>query len=111
MMASRAYQQWLKNKQQEEEQRRKEQRIEQEIKNLQEEERRAHQERAKADFASWKERKDFERTLLESGREGRSEVEHVGHINPTPALPGYCSVWSCDEELAGQMLTRVHRPS
>lgn len=111
-MASRAYQQWLKNKQLEDEGRRKEQIIQREIKNIQEEERRAHQERAKANFASWKKRKDFERTLTEHNREGTSsEVDHVGHIEPTPALPGYCSVWSCDEELAGQMLTRVHRPS
>lgn len=31
------------------------------------------------------------------------------HTEPTPTLPGYCSVWSCDEELAELMLERVKR--
>ena len=28
----------------------------------------------------------------------------------TPPLPGYCSVWSCDLEMANIMLSRVERP-
>lgn len=112
MMSTRAYQQWLLNKQLEEQQRKKEQRVEQEFKNLCEEQRKADQERARASFVSWKRRKDFERALSENNREPRNEVvETVGQIEPTPPLPGYCSVWSCDEQLAEQMLTRVQRPS
>ncbi len=109
MITARAYQQWLRNKQLEDQQRKREQRVEREFKNFCEEERKVQQERAQADFLSWKKRKDFERAL--NARGSVHEGEDVGGVVATLPLPGYCSVWSCDEELAQQMLTRVQRPS
>lgn len=110
-MSARAYQQWLRNKQLEEQQRKKEKILEREIRNICEEEKKAHQERAKADFLSWKKRKDFERALSEGINHPKTEAESLNPVVSTPVLPGYCSVWACDEDLAEQMLTRVHRPS
>ena len=112
MMSSRAYHQWLLNKQVEEHKRKKDQRIEQEFKVLCEEQQKADRERAEATFVSWKKRKDLERALSETSKQQTwNEVESMGSIKPTPPLPGYCSVWSCDEELAEHMITKVQRPS
>ena len=49
---------------------------------------------------------------------GRSKLAHLyGNqllqryiIVATPPLPGYVSVWSCDEEIAELMLSNVKRP-
>lgn len=113
MMSDRAYQQWLLHKQEEEQQRKKERMIEQQLEVLRAEQRKANHDKAKATFLSWKKRKDFEKGLCQ---ENRKQIWHavecdVGSIEPTPPLPGYCSVWSCDEELAEQMTARVKRPS
>lgn len=105
-MANRAYQQWLRNKRAEKQQRIKEERIEQEWKVLQEKKREQEHEKAKISFLSWKREKDIERKLISEQSTGR---EIPVAMNQTPLLPGYCSVWSCDEELADHMLARVHR--
>lgn len=109
IMADRAYQQWLKNKKAEEQQRSKEERIEQEWKTLQEKQRELEHDRAKISFSSWKRRKDMERELKSEQHRELFGRETPVTVNQTPLLPGYCSVWLCDEELADHMLTRVHR--
>lgn len=108
MMAHRAYQQWLANKKREQQQQMKERRIEQELRALQEEQQEVDKERARMSFSSWKRRKDLEKLLKDEDvtEKGREDTLRVGQ---TPMLPGYCSVWSCDEELADHMLARVYR--
>ena len=112
MMSTRAYQQWLLRKHEEEQLRKKEQMVEQQFEVLHEEQRKANHDRAKATFLSWKKRKDFERGLCQANiKTTWNAAECVGSIKPTPSLPGYCSVWSCDEELAEQITAKVQRPS
>ena len=104
-MAARAYQQWLLNKKEEIRQKSKEEKIEKELKALYEEQRKVEQEKAQVSFSSWKKRKDMERKL----KPAEMEAECGGQVENTPLLPGYCSVWSCDEELADHMLARIQR--
>lgn len=106
-MAAHAYQQWVRNKKEEIQQKSKGGKIEKELKALYEEQRKVEQEKAQVSFSSWKKRKDMERKLKPA-----EEAEYGGHlvkIEKTPLLPGYCSVWSCDEELADHMLARIQR--
>ena len=105
LMANRAYQQWLSNKNQEQQQRQKDQRIEKELQVLYAGQREAEQRKAQDSFLSWKRRKDMERDLQ---HERTIESEGVTLVaKQTPVLPGYCSVWSCDEQLADHMLASV----
>lgn len=106
VMANRAYQQWLRNKKAEEQQRNKEKKTKEEWKVLQEEGKELEQEKAKISFSSWKRRKDELKSVEHRESTGR---EIPALVKQTPLLPGYCSVWSCDEELADHMLARVQR--
>lgn len=106
VMANRAYQQWLLNKKAEEQQMNKEKR-----KALQENQRQLEQTKAQISFSVWKRRKDVERELKSESIRASLGRENPVIMKPTPLLPGYCSVWSCDEELADHMLHRVHRHS
>lgn len=105
VMAVRAYQQWLINKKEETQQKSKEGKIEKELKALYEEQRKMEQEKAQVSFSSWKKRKDMERKL----KPAEMEAGYLAKVENTPLLPGYCSVWSCDEELADHMLARIQR--
>ena len=107
VLANRAYQQWLVNKKVEEQHKNKEEKIEHEIKALQEEQRKTEQKKGQINFLSWKRQKDMEKQLKpETGH--TFKMEHSSREQTAP-LPGYCSVWSCDEVLAEHMLARVHR--
>ena len=108
VMANRVYQQWLQNKKVEEQQKTKEKRVQQEWKALQDRQVHLEKEKAQISFSSWKARKDMERDLLfEHNRVVSSE--RMNTVKETPLLPGYCSVWACDEELAVHMVTQVQR--
>ena len=107
LMASRAYQQWLANKKQQQQQRQKERKLEQELQALYKEQRDAEQKKAQDSFLSWKRHKDLERAMQ---CQNTADIDSEG-AKQTPVLPGYCSVWSCDEELADHMLANVYRPS
>lgn len=111
LMATRAYQQWLRNKKMELQEKSKERMMEHEQQILHKEQRRLQQEKAQDDFLLWKRRKDLERGLKEGESMRETQREETVRVEQTPSLPGYCSVWSCDEELADQMLTKVHRES
>lgn len=109
-MASRAYQQWLANKKQEQQQKQKDGKIEQELQAMHDEQRAIEQKRAHDSFLSWKREKDLERTMvLHQNVTGVKSEDLIG-AKQTPVLSGYCSVWSCDEELADHMLASVYRP-
>lgn len=108
-MANRAYQQWLTNKNLDQQQKRKEEKIEKELKALHDEQRKAEQKRSEESFLSWKRRKDLERAVQHHATSGLQPIEDDVGPTQTPTLPGYCSVWSCDEELADYMLGNVYR--
>lgn len=112
-MALRAYQQWLLNKKQEQQQKKKEKKIEEELQRLFEEQKEAEHKMAQESFLTWKKRKDLEQAMEhQNTRTLTSEdSEDLPSVMQTPVLPGYCSVWSCDEDLADHMLARVCRPS
>ena len=107
ILANRAYQQWLVNKKVEEQHKSKEKKIEREIEALQEEQRKTEQRKAQISFLSWKKQKDMEKQL-EPETEHSFRMEDSSREQTAP-LPGYCSVWSCDEILAEHMLARVRR--
>lgn len=109
IMANRSYQQWLLNKQIEEQQKNKEKKVEQEWEALQKKQRLVEQEKAQISFSSWKNRKDLERDFKSENSIPSSGRETLATVRDTPLLPGYCSVWSCDDELADHMLTRIQR--
>lgn len=112
LMADRAYQQWLVNKKQEQQQKQKERKIEQELQVLNKEQKDLEQKRAQDSFLSWKRRKDLERIMaLDQDTTDIIGSKDVIEARKTPTLPGYCSVWSCDEELADHLLASVYRPS
>lgn len=108
VMATRAYQQWLLNKKVEQQQKNKGMKIQQELEVLHAEQMKMEQEQAQLIFTSWKRNKDMERGLK---FESNKAAKNIFKVEDTPLLPGYCSVWSCDEELADHMLTRVPRDS
>ena len=107
MRANLAYQKWLANKRREQEERKREKRFEQEVRALEEEQRRVRQVKAEDNFSSWKRQKDIEKRLM-CGSTGENPDANSEQAC-TPSLPGYCSVWSCDEQLADHMTARVHR--
>ena len=114
-MANRAYQQWLLNKKLEQQQKKKERKIEEELQRLCEEQKEAEHKMAQESFLTWKRRKDIEQAIMEHSNTRTPSCEDGDGLQPsvmqTPVLPGYCSVWSCDEDLAEHMLARVCRPS
>ena len=107
-MAARAYQQWLLNKKKEQQQRMKEEKIGRELLALHEEQRKFEQEKAKTSFTTWKQNKDMERRLKFESSSTEVARDYPA-VQQAPLLPGYCSVWACDEKLADHMLARVHR--
>ena len=102
-MANLAYQQWLYNKRLEEKQKKRENRIDAELEALHEKQVKVEQQKAEIAYYSWKRHKeDLEKAV-------KCEREKCDSRKQTPTLPGYCSVWSCDEEQANHMLSRVYR--
>lgn len=106
-MANRAYQQWLQNKKMEDQQKTKEKRIQQEWKALKDRQMQLGREKAQISFSSWKAHKDMERDLM--FEHSKQSSERLPTVKGTPLLPGYCSVWACDEELADHIMTQVQR--
>ena len=103
------------------------------LERLKREEMRERLHRSEVAFNTWKHLKDAEfkterelarhqqrsiTTPMKRGRGNRTRGEG-GTIStmscssvlsePTPSLPGYCSVWSCDEDMAQHFVTRVRR--
>ncbi len=107
VLAERAYQKWVANKMEEEEQRRKEMKVNREIRILNEEQRKAKVLEVQASYSSWKRRKEMEEALEQEIQ--RTDTFDGVEQRKTPTLAGYCSVWSCDEELADQMFAKVPR--
>jgi hypothetical protein len=103
-MAERAYQQWLKKKKVEGLQKYKERKYEQDWEVLQEMQRQTERKQAQVSYSTWKRNKDLEKNLNTREYSRRNVA-----LKETPLLPGYCSVWSCDEELASHMLAHVQR--
>lgn len=118
--------------------RKKERAKEREIANLQKEEVRERTRRAGTAYTSWKHRKDmdsktekdltqlYQRALTPPSR-GSQQVSFspfslslsvsppgplplsIPYLEPTPTLPGYCSVWSCDDHMAKFFVKKVRR--
>ena len=48
------------------------------------------------------------------GNKSLSLIPHISslsipYLEPTPTLPGYCSVWSCDDHMAKFFVNKVRR--
>ncbi|CAI8005961.1 hypothetical protein GBAR_LOCUS4505 [Geodia barretti] len=109
-IGQKAFERWLKMKQAEDKLMKKQLSRERELERLKREEVRERLHRSEVAFNTWKHLKDAEfKTERELARHQQRSVTTPMTREPTPSLPGYCSVWSCDEDMAQHFVTRVRR--
>jgi len=111
LIAYRAYQQWLANKQSREKEAARQKLVQKEWAALQEEQKKQDMARAQLSYTAWKKRKGLEMKLTRVSRcEEKRSIGELVQVSSTPSLPGgYCSVWACDEPLADHVLLKVPR--
>ncbi|KAL5482233.1 hypothetical protein EMCRGX_G022532 [Ephydatia muelleri] len=108
-VSRQAYQRWAKEKQEEDAILMKERQKEKELQCLKAEERGEQRRRAQESYQSWRSVKDEELKLQRHTAGEPLSTSPFPSRGCTPPLPGYCSVWSCDGNIATYMLQRVKR--
>lgn len=105
-----AYQRWTREKEEKDAIARKQKQKEKELELLKAEERREQGQRARESYLRWKSVKDETLKLqVPDAAEEPLWLSPLPSRGCTPPLPGYCSVWSCDGNVANYMLQRVKR--
>lgn len=108
-VSRQAYHWWAREKQEKDAILMKEKQKEREKRCLKAEERGEQLRRARESYQSWRKVKDEELKLERHTAVEPSSTSPFPSRGCTPPLPGYCSVWSCDGNIATYMLKRVKR--
>jgi hypothetical protein len=109
-VGQKAFERWLKMKRAEDKLIKEQLSRERGLERLKREEMRERLHRSEVAFNTWKHLKDAEfKTERELARHQQRSITTPMKREPTPSLPGYCSVWSCDEDMAQHFVTRVRR--
>ncbi|XP_065910201.1 coiled-coil domain-containing protein 34-like [Dysidea avara] len=105
LMGKAAYVQWMKTQREKDilllkqKQRDNEQRI------LQEQQECEDQRTAEESYENWKQQKDLEQRLMIANTVSAEPPPR----RTTPTVPGYCSVWCCDDEMRKHICSTVPR--
>lgn len=98
---------FFQKKQTEDEAIKKEQAKQAELARMNREVLKERQKRAEMAFNTWKHHKEFQQEM--DRQLTTPQYSTPPRHPPTPPLTGYCSVWSCDEDMAKFFVSKVRR--